>query len=64
MNPRVFSKASWVGCHDLDNPPLGKVDARLLGSIIRDKLGAWLLSIWDAQLDPKARFSIVGKPVD
>ena len=49
----------------MDDPPSGEVDARLLGGILRDKFGAGLSSISDAQLNHKAKFTIVGvKPVD
>ena len=54
-----------MGCQNPDDPLAGEVDVRVLGSIIRDKFGAGLSSMSDAQLNPKARFTIVGvKPVD
>ena len=46
----MFSKALWVGWQELDDPPAGEVDAGLLGGILRDKFGAGLSSISDAQL--------------
>ena len=51
VDPQVLSKALWVGWHEIDDPPAGVVDAGLLGGILRDKFGAGLLSILDAQLN-------------
>ena len=65
MDPQIFSKALWVGWQEMDDPPSGEVDAGLLGGILRDNFGAGLSSISDAQLNHKAKFTIVGvKPVD
>ena len=65
VDPQVFSKALWVGWQEIDDPPAREVDAGLLGGILRDKLGAALSSISDAQLNHTAKFTIVGvKPVD
>ena len=65
VDPQIFSKALWVGWQEVDDPPLGELDAGLLGGILRDKFGDGLSSISDAQLNHKAMFTIVGvKPVD
>ena len=62
---QVFSKALWVGWQEIDDPPAGEVDVGLLGGILRDKFGAGLSFISDAQLNHMAKFTIVGiKPVD
>ena len=45
VDPRIFSKALWVGWQEVDDPPAGEVDAGLLGGILRDKFGAGLSSI-------------------
>ena len=60
IDPQTFSKALWVGWQEVDDPPSGEVDARLLGGILRDKFGAGLSSITDEQLNHKAKFTIVG----
>ena len=60
----MFSKALWVGWQEIDDPA-GEVDVGLLGGILRDKFGAGLSSISDAQLNHTAKFTIVGiKPLD
>ena len=65
VDPQVVSKALWVGWQEIDEPSAGEVDAGLLGGILRDKFGAGLSSISDAQLNLTAKFTIVGvKPVD
>ena len=65
VDPQIFSKAPWVGWQEVDDPPAGEVDTGLLGGILRDKFGAGLSSISDAQVNHKAKFTIVGtKPVD
>ena len=60
MDPQTFSKALWVGWQEVDDPPSGEVDARVLGGILRDKFGAGVPSIADEQLNHKAKFTIVG----
>ena len=65
VDPQVFSKALWVGWQEVDDPPAREVDAGLLGGILRDKFGAGLSSISDAQLNHTAKFTIAGvKPVE
>ena len=60
VDPQTFSKSLWVGWQEMDNPPSGEVDAGLLGGILRDTFGAGLSSIWDEELNHKAKFTIVG----
>ena len=65
VDPQVFSRVLWVGWQENDDPSAGEVDAGLLGGILRDKFGAGLASISEAQLNHAAKFTTVGvKPVD
>ena len=65
MDPQIFSKALWGGWQEVDDPPLGQVDAGLLGGILCDKFGTGPLSISDEQLNHRAKFRIVSvKPAE
>ena len=65
VNLLVIFKAPSVAWQEVDDPTAGGVYAGRLGGILRDKLGAGLAFISDAELNHPAKFTIVGvKAVD
>ena len=60
VNPLVIFKAPSVAWQEVDDAPAGEVDAGWLRGILRDKFGAGLASIADAELNHPEKFNIVG----